>query len=504
MKVNTKKLIIKFLSKVEGIGNSLPHPIYIFIFLTFITMLISAIFSNKVISINTSNKTLIIKNLLNKEGIIWILKNLVKNFISFPPLGMVLVTMLGIGLAEETNFLKTLLKLCITKAPQKLVTSIVIFSGIMGNIAGSAVFIIIPPLAAIIFKSLGKHPISGLAAGFIGVSGGLSANLLITPTDVINSGITDLSAKIINPNYSVNPSANWYFMIVSTFLLTLVGTIVIEKIIDPRLGKFEDYHDDNIITNITLEEKRALKISGITTLIYIILLLSTIIPTNGILRGNNGSIVPSPFLDSMIPILTLLFFIPAFTYGKITKQISCGNDLIKLLSKSLSNLSNFLLLCFFAAQFVSFFSYTNLGAWLSIMGATYLKSFNLSNLPIILVFILFCTFINFFIGSLSAKWTILAPIFVPMFMKMGLSPEFTQAAFRIADSVTNPISPLEPFIPFILITMQKYNPKYGLGTLISIMLPLSISFLIFWTLLLIIWYKLNLLLGPQATIFLQH
>ncbi len=502
MEIKAKKSTNIFFSKVESIGNSLPHPIYIFIILSFVVMVISAIFSGKVISTNNSGDILTIKNLLNRDGIIWILKNSVKNFIGFPPLGMVLVTMLGIGLAEETNFLKTLLKLCIVKAPVKLVTSIVVFSGIMGNVAGSAVFIIIPPLAAIIFKSLGKHPIAGLAAGFIGVSGGLSANLLITPTDVINAGITDLSAKIIDPNYSVNPSANWYFMIASTFLLTLVGTFVIEKIIEPKLGKFEDYHADDNIMYITFKEKKALKISGISTLIYIILILITIIPSNGILRGNNGSLVPSPFLDSMIPILTLLFFIPALTYGIVTKQISCGNDLVKLLSKALSGLSSFVLLCFFAAQFVSFFSYTNLGVWISITGATYLKSINISGLPVILMFILFCTFTNFFIGSLSAKWTILAPIFVPMFMEMGLSPEFTQAAFRIADSVTNPISPLEPFIPFVLITMQKYNPKYGLGTLISIMFPLSISFLIFWTLLLVIWYNLNLPLGPEAIIFL--
>lgn len=502
MEIKAKKSTNRFFSKVERIGNSLPHPIYIFIILSIIIMIISAIFSGKVISVNNSGEPLVIKNLLNRTGIIWILKNSVKNFINFPPLGMVLVTMLGIGLAEETNFLKTLLKLCIIKAPMKLVTAIVIFSGIMGNVAGSAVFIIIPPLAAIIFKSLGKHPIAGLAAGFIGVSGGLSANLLITPTDVINAGITDLSAKIIDPNYSVNPSANWYFMIVSTFLLTLVGTIILDKFIEPRLGKFEDYHADDNIMNITTSEKKALKIAGGVTLIYIFLLLITIVPTNGILRGENGSLVPSPFLDSMIPILTLLFFIPAFTYGKITKQIKNKNDLIKLLSKSLGGLSSFVLLCFFAAQFVSFFSYTNLGIWISITGANYLKSINLFGLPVIIMFILFCTFTNFFIGSLSAKWTILAPIFVPMFMEMGLSPAFTQAAFRIADSVTNPISPLEPFIPFIIITMQKYNRNYGLGTIISIMFPLSIGFLISWTTLLVIWYLFNFPLGPQAGIFL--
>lgn len=498
----SKDKLNSILSKIEKIGNSLPHPIYMFIILTVLVMLISCLLSGKVVDTNANGKTIIINNLLSKNGLIWILDKIVKNFITFPPLGMVLVTMLGIGLAEETNFLKTLLKVCIIKAPKRLVTYIVIFTGIMGNIAGSAVFIIIPPLGAIIFKSLNRHPIAGLASGFIGVSGGLSANLLITPTDVINAGITDLSAKIADPTINVHPSSNWYFMIASTFLLTIVGALVIEKIIEPRLGKYENNESDDNISAVSNEEKEALKFAGISVFIYVFIVLLTIVPKNGILRGENNSVVPSPFLDSMIPILTLLFFIPALVYAIKTKQIKNKNDVLNMLTKSLSGLSSFILLCFFASQFVNFFSYTNLGILISIKGANYIKEMNISGIYIILLFMLFTAFVNLFIGSLSAKWTILAPIFVPMFMEIGISPFFTQAAFRIPDSVINSISPLEPFMPFIIICMQKYNKNYGLGTVILIMLPLAISYFISWTLLLIIWYYFNIPLGPQAGIFM--
>lgn len=493
-----------FLYRVERFGNALPHPIYMFILLSVAVMAISGIYAGKEILNPSSGEAVYIKSLIDRDGIIWILQNVVNNFIKFPPLGMVLVTMLGIGLAEETGFLKTALKVCIMGAPVKLVTAIVIFSGIMGNVAGSAVFIIIPPLGALIFKSLGKHPVAGLAAGYIGVAGGLSANLLITPTDVINAGITDVSAKIFDPTFSVNPSVNWYFMIASTVLLTVVGSFIIDKIIEPRLGGYsepeEEMEDD--MKPATELERKALKMAAIAVLAYVGVILLTILPDHGLLRSDDNKLVPSPFLDSMIPILTLLFLIPSVVYGTVTKAIENKDDFIRHLTKALGGLSGFVLLCFFSAQFVSFFSYTNLGVWLSISGAEWLESCNLTGMPLIVLFILFCTFANFFIGSLSAKWTVLAPIFVPMFMKLGLTPYLTQAAFRIADSVTNPISPLEPFMPFMIICMQKYNKKYGLGSVISVMLPLTVGFLIFWTLMLLVWYGLDMPLGPGAGIYL--
>lgn len=482
---------------IEKIGNKLPHPIYMFIVLTILVIGLSAIFGGIEV---TEDK--IIHNLLSKDGINWMLDNLIKNFINFPPLGMVIITMLGIGLGEETGFIGTALKLTIIKAPAKLVTAIVLLVGILGNMAGSAVFIIIPPLAGLIFKSLKRNPILGIIAGYMGVAGGLSANLLITPTDVINSGITQVSARLVDNDYTVPPTANWYFMIVSTFVLTIVGTYIIEKIIEPNLER--DYEEDNKeevnILEVSNNEKKGFKYAIISLIVYIIILLFALISRNGILRGE--SIVNSPFMKNMIPILTLFFFIPSLIYGIFVGKIKTKIELLKLLEKSISNLSGFILLCFFASQFVSIFNYTNFGILISTVGADILKSLKIPTVVIIILFILFCTFVNFFIGSLSAKWTILSPIFVPLFMELGLRPEFTQAAFRIADSVTNPISPLEPFMPFVLICMQKYKKDYGIGNLVSLMLPLTVGFLIFWTLLLFVWYAFNLQLGPGSFIFL--
>lgn len=494
--MNVIKKDKSLLKIVEKVGNKLPHPIYMFIILSIIVIILSMIFNGTEIS-----EEKIIHSLLSKDGINWIIDNLVKNFINFPPLGMVIITMFGIGLGEETGFIGTTLKLTILKAPAKLVTSIVLFVGILGNIAGSAVFIIIPPLAGLIFSSLKRNPILGIIAGYMGVAGGLSANLLITPTDVINSGITEVSARLIDNQYIVPPTANWYFMIVSTFVLTIVGTYIIEKIIEPNLGSYEiENEETSNLLELSSIEKKGFMYAIFSLIIYISLLSLTIIPENGILRGE--SIINSPFMKGMIPILTLFFFIPSLVYGVYVGKIKNKVELLKLLEKSISNLSGFILLCFFASQFVSIFNYTNFGLLISTTGANFLKSLEIPTTIIIILFILFCTFVNFFIGSLSAKWTILSPIFVPLFMELGLRPEFTQAAFRIADSVTNPISPLEPFMPFILICMQKYKKDYGVGNLISLMLPLTLGFLISWTLLLFIWYIFNLQLGPGSFIFM--
>lgn len=493
----------KILKRIEVIGNALPHPVYIFLILILVIMVLSALFNGYRFTISGTAEPVIVKSLLDKEGIIWLLTSSVSNFIQFPPLGMVLVTALGIGIAEETGLMKTILSTMIAKSPKMLITPIVIFVAIMGNVAGSAAFAIVPPLAAMIFKSVGKHPLAGLAAGFIGVAGGMSANLIITPTDIVNSGITEAAVKSVGSAIPVNPAINWYFMIASTFLLTLVGTIVIEKIIIPQLGKYSSVGKEDNLEEMkaSLTEKKALKYAGISAVIYVILIGFTIVPFNGILRGEQGSIVPSPFLDSMIMILTGLFLIPSIVYGKKVGTIVSSMDIIRMFEKSISNFSGFILMCFFAAQFVEAFSYTNFGIVISSAGALFIKNSGFVGIPLIIVFILLVAFINFFVGILSAKWALLAPIFVPMFMQLGFSPYFTQAAFRIADSITNPISPLEAFMPFMITVAQKYDKKAGLGTIITIMFPLTVAYFIFWTLLLIIWYLLRLPLGPGAGIF---
>ncbi|MGF7060069.1 AbgT family transporter [Brassicibacter mesophilus] len=497
-----------FLDFLERLGNRLPHPIYIFMIMALIVVVISAVTAGtKVIHPGTGEEQ-VVKSLVTREGIVWILSNVVKNFTKFPPLGMVLVMMIGLGLAEEAGLLRTLLRKVIVGAPKTLVTFIIIFSGIMGNIAGSATFVVIPPLGGLIFKALKRHPIAGIAAGFSGVAAGLSANLLITPTDILSAGISEKAAQIIDPNFLVHPAVNWFFMIASTVVLSIVGVLVTEKIIEPRLGKYdpknadETYEsDDEELMTITENERKGLKNAGIVTLIYFAIIAFIIVPKNGILRDPvAGTIVPSPFLSSMIPLLLVWFIVAALAYGIGAKTIKNSNDVVKYMTESMKSFAGFILLCFFAAQFVEFFAYTNLGLLLAVKGAKFLKASGIVGIPLVVAFIIFVSMINFLIGSSSAKWALLAPIFIPMFMQIGISPAATQAAYRIADSVTNSISPLEPFLPFIIICAQRFDKRSGMGTVISTMIPYALTYLIIWTILLVVWMLLDLPLGPGAMI----
>ncbi|MDR1376406.1 MAG: AbgT family transporter [Synergistaceae bacterium] len=497
------------LGAIERVGNMLPHPVYIFIILTAVVIVVS-IFMKDVTFLNPGNgKEETIKNLATAEGLRWMLQSMVNNFTRFPPLGMVLVMMIGLGLAEEAGLLRAVLRKAISGAPRTLTTAIVVFAGIMGNLAGSATFVVIPPLGGLIFKSLNRHPLAGIAAGFAGVAGGLSANLLITPTDILCAGLTEKAAQIIVSGFTVHPAVNWYFMFASTAVLTLAGVFVTEKLVEPSLGVYEGEGEEltdaeTTLMDVTEAERRGMRNAGIVTLVYVALIALTIVPSNGILRDPTlGTIIPSPFLSAMIPILFLWFFLVALAYGITAKTIKNSNDVIKHMTESMKGFAGFIVLCFFAAQFVEYFAYTNLGLYLAVEGADYLQSSGFVGIPLIVAFIIFVCLINFLIGSASAKWALLAPIFVPMFMKLNFSPFLTQAAYRVADSVTNCVSPLEPFMPFIIICAQRYDKKAGLGTVISVMIPYAVFFLISWTLLLLAFYVFNLPLGPGAPIFLQ-
>ena len=504
--MENKKTQKGFLGAIEKIGNMLPHPIYIFMILALIVMVISAFMSGTSVVHPGTGETESIKSLLSTEGLVWIFDNVVNNFVNFPPLGMVLVMMIGLGLAEETGLLRTFLRKTIVGAPKTLVTFIVVFSGVLGNIAGSATFVVIPPLGGLIFKALGRHPIAGIAGGFAGVAAGLSANLLVTPTDVLLAGITEKAAQIIDPTAVVHPAVNWFFMIASTFLLSFVGTVVIEKLVEPRLGKYDpkdsdDSDEDQKLMEITPAENKGLRNAGIATILYVLAIAAITVPANAPLRNpETGGLIPSPFLSSMIMILLLWFIVIALAYGITVGTIKNTSDVERHMTNSMKGFASFIVLCFFASQFVEFFSYSNLGLLLSVKGAEFFSSTGISGIPLVIGFIAFVTCVNFLMGSSSAKWALLAPIFIPMFMQLGMNPAYTQAAYRIADSVTNCVSPLEPFLPFIIICCQKYNKKAGLGTVISAMTPIAVAFLVSWTLLLIVWTIFNLPLGPGVYI----
>jgi aminobenzoyl-glutamate transport protein len=496
-KSTTNKGFIRFIEKG---GNALPHPAILFAIFALITLIVSAIgglLGWSGIHPATGEAVNVI-NLLSKEGVHRILLEMVNSYTGFAPLGVVMVALLGIGVAESSGFIGTAVKALLVKAPPKSVTFMVVFTGVLSNVASDVGYILIIPLAGVIFHSLGRHPIAGMAAAFAGVSGGFSANILIGTIDPLLAGLSTEAAQILDPDYVVMPTANYYFMFVSTFLITILGTIVTDKIVEPRLGKYTGDVEPEAITKLTPVERKGLRNTGIATLIWLVLILIAIVPDNGFLRGPDNSILHSPLLRGFIAFLFLIASSLGIVYGYTVGTFKKSSDVINGMNQSFKTLVSFLVLVFFAAQFVAWFQWSNLGVLLAISGAEFLQSLNISLIPLVIMFIIFSAFINLFMGSASAKWAIMAPIFIPIFMLLGYSPELSQAVYRVGDSVTNIISPMMSFFALIIVYFQKYQKEAGFGTVVGNMLPYSIAFFIGWIALLIAWILLGLPLGPEA------
>ena len=502
----------KFLDMIETVGNKLPHPVTIFVLFSIAVIIISDIAARAGVTIefnrvNSTTKEIELTtvqaiSLLNPDGIRYMFSKAVSNFTGFAPLGTVLVAMLGVGVAEGTGLISALLRKLVLSTPKRLITVVVVFAGIMSNVASDAGYVVLVPLGAIVFLSFGRHPLAGLAAAFAGVSGGFSANLLVGTIDPLLGGISTEAAKLISPGYQVAPTANWYFMIASTFIITILGTLITEKIVEPRLGVYKgsekvDFHD------LSAGEKKGLAASLISLLIFVAAILVMVVPQGGILRNpETGKVLISPFMDGLVPIIALFFLIPGTAYGIFAGTIKNDKDVANAMGKAMGTMGGYLVLAFAAAQFVSYFGYTNLGTILAVKGADFLKATGMTGFPLIIGFIIVSAFINLFIGSASAKWAIMAPVFVPMLMQLGYSPEFTQVAYRIGDSTTNIISPLMSYFAVIVAFAQKYDKETGIGTLISTMVPYSIVFLLGWTMLLVVWYFFGLPLGPGVIMHL--
>ena len=504
----------KFLNSVEVVGNKLPHPITLFALLAFLIIILSALF--KILGVSATgeimnSKTLELEqktvntiSLLSGEGISYMIKNAITNFTSFAPLGIVLVTMLGVGCAEGSGYIEANMKKMVSKTPAKLITPVVVFLGVLSNVASDVGYVVLVPIGAIVFMAYKRHPLAGLAAAFAGVSGGFSANLLIGTVDTLLAGISTESAQILDVSYEVGATANWFFMFVSTFLIIILGTFITDKIVEPRLGTF-DITDESVAkaTELSQKEHKALKYANITLILYILFIILWALPKNSLLRNpETGSLISKALLiDGIIIFIALGFFIPSIVYGKIAGTYKSEKDIGEQLSKNMSAMGSYIALTFVAAQFVNYFNYTNIGTILALKGADFLGNIGLTGIPLMVLFIILTAFINLFMGSASAKWTILAPVFIPMFMRLGYSPELTQVAYRIGDSTTNIISPLMSYFAMIVVFAKKYDKNSGIGTLISTMLPYSLIFLIGWTILLVIWMILDLPLGPGVNMF---
>ena len=566
-----RSAIDRFLNIVERGGNALPHPTTLFALMALTVILLSGLFSlfGIVVQHPTTGVDVSPVNLMTAEGIQRIMTGLIGNFTGFAPLGTVLVSLIGIGVAEHSGLIGTALRALILSAPRFLLTPIVVFAGIQSNMASEIGYVLLVPLAAIIFVTAGRHPILGLAAAFAGVSGGYSANLLLGTIDPLLAGLSQEAARIIDPNYTVNAAANWYFMIASTPVITILGTFVTESIVAKRFPDAEpqitplreklrwslmllwvialpatallSFTADTVsfasvmqgaavgiggaalavyatlrgfgplppsvasgnaeIEGISAKEKRGLWWALIATVALTGVVLLGTVPADGFLRiAGESNVLRSldPFLKSIVALIFAYGVVTGVAYGVAAGTIKSDRDVINGMGKSMETLGTYLVLTFFAAQFVAFFTWTQLGLIFAVEGADVLRALDLPAIPLFMAFILLTATANLFMGSASAKWALMAPVFIPMFMLLGYSPELTQISYRIGDSVTNIISPMMSYFALIIAFMQRYEPKAGIGTIVAVMLPYSITFLIGWTALFAIWLAFGLPIGPGA------
>ncbi len=493
------------LNWTERAGNALPHPATLFALFALSALVFSALgYLMEWEVIHPGTKEIIRPvNLLSKEGIHRILLEMVDNYTSFAPLGIVLVAMLGIGIAEQSGLINAAIRVLVLNAPKHLLTFVLVFTGILSNLASDVGYVLLIPLAGVIFMAVGRHPVAGMAAAFAGVSGGFSANLFLGTVDPLLAGLSQEAARILDASYEVNPTANYYFMAISTFIIALAGTFVTEKIVEPRLGKYSGgvSAKEQSFEKLSKKEKKGLIMAGLTMTVIIIITLVGIIPENGFFRGHDGSLLGSPLIRGVVAMLFISAGAMGLAYGFSTGAFKNDADVMHGMALSMKTLATYLVLVFFAAQFVAYFKWSNLGIIMAVTGAELLMLVDIGLIPLMILFVLLSASINMLMGSASAKWAILAPIFIPMFMIMGYSPELSQVVYRIGDSVTNVISPMMSFFALIIAFVQKYEPNAGIGTIIATMVPYTFVFLLLWILLLIVWLTIGLPLGPGADIY---
>ncbi len=497
----TKELQNSWLTTIERVGNRLPDPAYLFVIGTVIIVICAelAVWMNwQIAKPNTDGSVSLLnaESVLSSDGIWWWLSSLVKNFIEFPPLGIVLVGMLGIGLAERCGLLPALIVMLGNAIKEKYLVPGIIFLGIMSSLALDAGYVVLPPIAAILFMAAGRSPILGIVASFAGVSAGFGANLFITSIDPLLAGFTETSAQFLDASYKVAVTSNWWFMIASTFVLTLTGWLVTAKWVAPRVANipYKDISTDQGNAKVCESNKTALIWAG-SAFVFLILVILMVVNIPGAPLYGDGNRFPR-WVEVTVPLLFLTFIIPGVVYGLKAKTIRNSKQFAKYMGDTIADLGPYIVLAFFAAQFIAVFKYTHLGEMLALAGGGWLASLQLDVSILLFAFVLLACVGNLLIGSMSAKYAFMAPVFVPMLMQADIAPELTQVAYRIGDSVTNVITPLNPYMIIVLAMLQKYHREAGIGTLISLTLPYSIGFLIAWMVLLIAWISLRIPLGP--------
>ena len=498
--------LVRILDRVEVLGNRLPDPAVLFLLLLIAVWVFSALlaqFSYTHIDPRTGS-SLVIHNLTTPDQFTHFLSRMVPTFVGFHPLGVVLLAMLGIGVADYTGFIRTGLKALMNVTSRAIVTPMLLLIAIISHSAVDAGYVLVIPLGAVIFQAAGRHPLAGIAAAFAGVSGGFSANFVPSALDPLLQGITQAGAQIIDPDIVLNPLNNWFFTSASTLLIVGLGWYLTDRIIEPRLSGTTldgDLAEVPALEPLTRDERRGLLASLAVMGLALLALFVSALPEGSAWRSPEGQLTAgsAPLMRSIVPLIFLIFLLPGIVFGYAAKTVSGHRDIIAGMTQAMNGLAYYLVMAFFASLFIAEFGRSNLGALLALEGAALLKAAALPAFITVAGAIVITGVVNLFIGSASAKWALLAPILVPMLMQLGISPDLTQAAYRVGDSSTNIITPLMPYFPLVVVFCQRYVKDSGIGTVLSMMLPYAVTFLVVWTLFLLAYWAAGLPLGLQAS-----
>ncbi len=508
----TKSLVDRFLNWIERTGNKLPDPAMLFFYLMVIVWVFSAAlapFDFGEIDPRTG-EALLVQNQLTGESLAEFLATMVTVFVTFAPLGIVLVAMLGVGVAEHSGFINVGLKKLLNFTPNSLLTPMLILVAIVSHTAADAGYVLVIPLGGVIFYAAGRHPLAGIAAAFAGVSGGFSANFIPSGIDPLLMSFTQEAAQIYDEDMLINPLNNWFFTSISSILIVLVGWYITDKIVEPRLSNVEIDADEEELPKmekVTPRENRAFIWGSVAMIAGIVGLFIWAWPEASALRDQNhdnpeiSSLVSfqAPLMQAIVPLIFLLFVIPGVVHGYMSGMFKDSKDLVDSMTKAMNSMAYYIVMAFFCALFIDAFGKSNIGLLVAIKGANFLQALALPGQVTIVGIILLTTVVNLLVGSASAKWALIAPIFVPMLMQLGISPDLTQAAYRVGDSVSNIITPLLPYFPLVVVFCQRYVKDTGIGTLVSMMIPYSIIFTIAWTIFLLIYWWIGIPLGLQAS-----
>lgn len=494
------------LGAIERLGNRLPDPAVLFIYLLVLVWLLSWALSYIQFDLTDprNGEPLLIVNQLSGTAITQFLSALVTNFAHFHPIGVVLVSMLGIGVAEHTGFINTGLRAMLSVTAKWLLTPMIITVGIVSHTAADAGYVLVIPLGGVIFYAAGRHPLAGIAAAFAGVSGGFSANFVPSSLDPMLQGLTQSGAQILDPSVVLNPLNNYFFTAASSILIILLGWFITDRLVEPRLKSQilrEDIDISRSMEPLSPQEKKSLGMALLAMLAGLVVLLLTALPADSAWRGAGGSLTEfgAPLMTSIVALIFVLFLLPGVVYGVFAGTVQSSRDVIEGMTKAMNTMAYYLVIMFFIAQFIYAFGQSNLGILLALEGAALLKALALPAGLTITGIVVLTGLINLFVGSASAKWALLAPIFVPMLMGLGISPDLAQAAYRVGDSSTNIITPLMPYFPLVVVYCQRYVKSTGIGTVTAMMLPYSATFIVVWTAFLLLYWTLGLPLGLQSS-----